>query len=499
MAEGTYRADGGAGSSPRVPAGRRRRRPRAFPLAVALIAAVAVAAPAEGGLQQRVAALAGRLTRAGGGRAGVSVVDLAAGKAVVGVRAGEPFIPASNQKLLTAAFAMARLGREFRFVTGAFVLDGNVILAGEYDPTLGDPRLADAAERSVYAALDRWAAGVRRAAGEAVGDVLVFCPAAAEGRHPDWPANQHYRWYAAPVGPLNFHNNCWDVTFVRSPSGGVRPVVAPRSRFVRVVDRLRGGRRNLWSLREQDGGTVLLLTGTAGRVGGDPVSVAAESPSLLLGRVFADRLGRAGVEVRGEVRRVAAAVDWSRATEAGRTATPLYVALWRSNKRSLNMAAEAVFLRAGDGTWAGSAELMTRTLTERFSLTAGSLRVADGSGLSRRNRVTPAALTCVLAHVAVRDDAAVLLHSLPIAGVDGTLRRRFRGGAAKGRVLAKTGYIYGVSCLSGYVLDTSSRPRYAFAVLVNDIRGGIAPAKALQEDVADLLIGAAEATTWPAD
>ena len=86
--------------------------------------------------------------------------------------------------------------------------------------------------------------------------------------------------------------------------------------------------------------------------------------------------------------------------------------------------------------------------------------LADGSGLSRLDRLEPAALTALLARAGTEDRLAPLLSGLPVAGFDGTLARRFRTGAsvpAAGVVRAKTGTLNGVSALAGLVRTADGR------------------------------------------
>lgn len=447
-------------------------------------------APAASSLQQQAADLAARFERAGFGRVGIAAVDLRTNQPVIAVRGDELFIPASNQKLLTSVFALERLGTDFRFATGAFLLDANVIVAGEFDPTFGDPHIAALWGRSIYHELDRWAAAIRDASpGRKVGDILVVSPPHLPCRHPDWSAADGEKWFGAPVGTLNFNNNCMDVSFAGSGSN-LRPVFSPSGRHIRISNRLKiiPGRANLWSLRGRGDESTFVLSGTAGQAGGEPISTPVDHPDLLLGRCLADRLERAGVTFGGKVRRaVAGRVDWLRARRFAVSRTRMFTVINRANKRSLNMAAECLLLRAGDGTWPGSARMLTQTLSGRFNLPAGSLRPADGSGLSRKNRVSPAAMAKLLALAARREYAAVLLYSLPVAGVDGTLSNRFKGSNARGRVCAKTGYIWGVSALSGYVSDDQGRVRFAFSVIGNGLSKGASPCKRLQEDICERL------------
>ena len=467
-------------------------------LLICLSLAAAPAPPAKPTLDARARDLAAAFEKSCGAVVGVSAVGLQTADRLVSIRADDLFIPASNQKLLTSAFALARLGRDFRFVSGVFLLGEDVIVAGEGDPTLGDPRLAAEAGRNIYAELDRWAAAVRDEGGRRIRDVLLCEPPGRAVRCQLWRSDESHKDYAAPVSTLNFHNNCFDVTFVQVP-GGLAPVVQPQSRYIRVRSRLKAGRRHLWSLHTSQRDASVVLAGTIAAASSDPVSVAVDHPSLLLGRTLAERLLQAGVAVSGQVRQVAPGeIEWCAARPVCLSSTTLFVAMHRANKRSLNMAAEAIFLRAGDGTWPGSAEMMANTRTKTYGLPPGGVAPADGSGLSRANRASPAAITSLLLAASRRPDAVLLLASLPVGGIDGTLADRFTG-PCRGRIIAKTGHISGVSCLSGYVLDEQRRARIAFSILINGIPAGPAAAKDLQDAICRMLLDSLPARPEAAD
>lgn len=420
------------------------------------------------------------------GRAAVSVVDLASGCSSVDFRSDRLSIPASNQKLLTSAFILARFGPGYEFTTSVYQRGDDLVVVGGHDPLLGDPKIARRTDTSIYAELDRWAEAVKDATGgKLAGDILLAGPAERESRrHPDWPEDQHNRDYAAPVGALNYHNNCIEVSF-ESDGRTARPVLSPRSRHIRVKSTVRPGKRNVWSMRTNEDDSLVTLGGTMTGEKTWPLAVPVDRPALLLGRVLADRLAEAGVDFDGDVRAVPPLeADDDEMKLILATRTPLSAVLRRTNKDSVNMAAEAMLLAAGDGTWVGSAEIMERTLGEAFGIEEDDLRVADGSGLSRNNRVTPRATTTVLYHLSGGRAGELLLEGLPTSGVDGTLRKRLRGPGCKGRVKAKTGYIRGVSCLSGYVLDEKGGPAYAFSVMVNQVAPGKAwKAKQLQDAI----------------
>ena len=426
---------------------------------------------------------------------GVAATNLRSGGTLADHRSGEPFIPASNQKLLTSAFALARLGAAFEFTTTLYHAGGNLVIVGDGDPTLGDARVAAEAGRTIYDDLDAWASAVKaRLGGSFGGDIVVCDPQGPERyRHPDWPAGQSDQWYAAAVATLNFNNNCLDVT-LGLDGDRVIPSITPQSRLITTVNKVAKGRRQSWSARLGKGDSEMTLRGTIVRATTEPANVAVNDPPLLLGRVLAERLARAGVSFGGRIRRAEpVAVDLAQAQILGRKTTPLGVALTRANKRSLNMAAECIFLRAGDGTWAGSAERMTQTMVETFGLSGGELTVRDGGGLSRNNRITPAAMVKLLAAMNRRPDAAVFLSSLPVSGLDGTMEKRLDKPPYRGRVLGKTGYIAGVSALSGYVLDESGKPAVAFSILANKVPEGKGwKVKQLQDRICQWLVDAVE-------
>jgi D-alanyl-D-alanine carboxypeptidase/D-alanyl-D-alanine-endopeptidase (penicillin-binding protein 4) len=406
---------------------------------------------------------------------GLAIVELPSGETLYEHNAGKALVPASNQKVLTTAVALHRLGRDFAFTTALCRLGEDLVVTGDADPTLGDPVLAARHERSIYADLDRWSARVRKLAGATIDGSLLMRSRIAPQKlwNPDWTARDRSRHYGAPVADLNFHNNCYDVTFQRDEkTARIVPVVQPASAFIDVDDQLRRGKRHTWRLIPAAGDAAVILKGTVRSTSRFPLSVPCDDPPLLLGRVLLDRLRRAGVEVKGGVRRVSPdAIDMNGATLLAGTRTPLPQVLARANKRSLNMAAEALLLRAGDGTWKGSARQMRQTLLEDFGF-ADSLVVRDGSGLSDHNRVAPRDLARLLVRMAGREDFDVFLASLPRNGIDGTMKRRLRTGVPPGRIAAKTGYIAGASALSGYVLDADGRPQLAFSMIVNGTTAG---------------------------
>lgn len=107
--------------------------------------------------------------------------------------------------------------------------------------------------------------------------------------------------------------------------------------------------------------------------------------------------------------------------------------------------------------------------------------LADGSGLSRGNRVAPTTVVRLLDQMATRDEGAALRASLALAGNTGTLASRMRGTAAAGRCRAKTGTLSNVSALAGWCTTVGKRS-VAFAILMNNVN--VASARRYQDRVA---------------
>jgi D-alanyl-D-alanine carboxypeptidase/D-alanyl-D-alanine-endopeptidase (penicillin-binding protein 4) len=178
----------------------------------------------------------------------------------------------------------------------------------------------------------------------------------------------------------------------------------------------------------------------------------------------------AGVRVQGTTRR-ARAGGWPLAV---RYSPPLPEILRQMDIESDNHTAELVLKQLGAvagqaGSTAAGAAIVRAVLAEH-AIPLGGVRIADGSGLSSLDRMTPKALVTILQRAWSDPDVGpVLAGCLAVAGREGTLRHRMRAAPARGNVRAKTGTLTNASALSGYVRD-----RYAFVILQNGSRLGSA-------------------------
>jgi D-alanyl-D-alanine carboxypeptidase/D-alanyl-D-alanine-endopeptidase (penicillin-binding protein 4) len=223
---------------------------------------------------------------------------------------------------------------------------------------------------------------------------------------------------------------------------------------------------------------------------------AHTDPVELFGQAFAARLRAAGIELGGSVRRARHAPAGTRLAEL---VTPLVAYLVPINTESVNAVTDQLFLALGQelegaGTAAGGARATARALAQLGVDTTGFVQ-RDGSGLSRENRVTARQLTELLAAVLELDarTAGLYRDSLAVAGETGTLGKRMRDSPAAGRVRAKTGFIAGVSSLSGVVQSNDDRELVFSCIVSYPPVDGLNTKcwKPMQDELCDLLVGPA--------
>jgi D-alanyl-D-alanine carboxypeptidase/D-alanyl-D-alanine-endopeptidase (penicillin-binding protein 4) len=387
-------------------------------------------------------------------------------------------VPASTQKLLTAAAALRVLGPEFRFRTEVRatsaprngVIEGALVVVGAGDPSIG-PRMF---RGGALAPLDDWAAklsraGVRAVRGELVADAHRFATPLQVG---SWELGDRDAAYAVPMDALMFHESAWSIALEASRSGGPPLArVAPFEAAARVrleVESPGAGSPSIALVRGDDGAWTArgsLPAGASVTAGG-----VARDPSRYFVDAFRHALDRAGIDTQRAVP-VVRRTNGKRASELllVHESPPLSELIVPMLEQSVNLYADALLLAMSSDperpSFASGAARMRAALGE-LGLDASSLELVDGSGLSRWGLVTPRGLVTVLRSATSGPGGEALRNALPVAGRTGTLRGRMKGAPLEGRVRAKTGTLHGVRCLAGE-LETTQGERLFFAFLVN--------------------------------
>lgn len=150
---------------------------------------------------------------------------------------------------------------------------------------------------------------------------------------------------------------------------------------------------------------------------------------------------------------------------------PLAEDLTRINKESQNLHSELMVRRLGILQGSGSIQDGVATIEammERAGVPRSGWDLSDGSGMSTYNRMAPRAVATLLRWAATQPWGAAWRETFPVAGVDGTLARRFRGTPLEGRLFAKTGTLNATNALSGYMIARSGRT-LVFSFFANDV------------------------------
>jgi D-alanyl-D-alanine carboxypeptidase/D-alanyl-D-alanine-endopeptidase (penicillin-binding protein 4) len=409
-------------------------------------------------------------------RVSACVRELGARTDLVAVRADEPQAPASNMKLVTTAAALILLGPTARWVTtfeaGAELsggtLAGDLVVRAAGDP-LFDPQGTGRVEGRLEAlARTLRARGLARVRGDLVLDEGTF-EAPAPG--PGWPdPSQHWAEYCALSGGFSANGGVLHARVLAAlPGAPARISVHPQPHGLQTSYDVHTVAGVVADVRVGATGTTATVRGTLGQALGQyEAEFAHPDPVGLFGTLLVHALRSAGIQLEGTVRR---ARGMPRGVVLAELVSPLADCLEGINSDSRNGLADQLFLSLGEavtgaGTRAGGARAVELAL-ERLGLPLGHLHQVDGSGLSREDRVTARAICALLERVlgSEPESARLYLDSLAVMGRKGTLEERLRGSAAEGRVRAKTGWIAGVSSLSGYAEPEGARP-CAFSILV---------------------------------
>ena len=388
-------------------------------------------------------------------------------------RATQAMAPGSTMKLVTSIVALDRLGPNHRGRTELLaagkiegeLLAGDLVLKGGADPDFDLPALW----HMLWQLRQR---GVREIAGDVLLDRTLFRPTRIDlglapfDEAPEWP-------YNVIPDALMLSGNLMGLALT-SNNSGVQARLSPPLEGIELD-------ANAMTLTEapcadwDDGWLPALIEAVPearfriGLRGGFPRRCDATAELQLLDRnVIAERqvravwasLGGTWRRAAGGVREAPTPID---ATPiASHASRPWGEVLRQMNKQSDNAHTRLLFLQLGLAAMAQDPNTATLALAQREverwfdeqRIPREGLVMDNGSGLSRSERIAPRTLALMLKAAHAGKHAPELLMSLPVAGVDGTMRRRLKGTPAEGWARLKTGTLKDVTALAGYVRDT---------------------------------------------
>jgi len=404
----------------------------------------------------------------------VVVQPVDAAQPLVAHNATQVMNPASVMKLVTTYAALDLLGPAWTWKTTAWtetpavngVLSGNLYLKGS-----GDPRFAI---EHLWGLLRQLRVrGIQQINGDVVLDRTIFdVPAIDPGAFDDKPMRPYN------VGPDGLLINLRALRFTLLPDNGKpRVLMETPSDGLRVDNQLRsgdGGCGSNWKdfisvrLIPENNGNRLEFTGTYSPLCGEKALNLAPLPADgqaggLIRALWKELGGTLGGQVRGGT------VPVGSRLVASHESPPLADTVRDINKYSNNVMARQVYLTLGNDTAPATAERARQRVGDWLNLRGlrfAELEIENGSGLSRSERISADSLNRLLLDAWKNPVMPEFVSSLPIVGIDGTMKKRLNGSDATGRAHIKTGTLDGVKTAAGYALDTRGR-RYAVTFFIN--------------------------------
>ncbi len=424
---------------------------------------------------------------------GVKIASLDSGKILFEHNAQKLFTPASNSKLYTMALALDHLGVDYRIKTSLYAqskpdetgtLKGDLIVYGRGDPTIsGEYNGGDVmkALEPLVAALTN--AGVKQITGDLVGDDSYFHgPPFGSG----WDWGDFENEYGAEISALTINSNTVQLIVKPGDTLGAPAQLSysPPTTYLTVINRTQTtakGKTSILHLYRPVAENRVYVTGEI-PLESPPSSedMTMHDPAGWFVALFKDALARHGITVAGQLRTVhwldreVQPLDLQQWQEIGSVQSRPFRDIIRSvEKPSQNLYTDLMLAQIG-ARGSTNSELKTETLgvreLNRFLSRVGIDRdqyyFEEGSGLSRDNVVSPNATVALLTYMSRQKDFQVYYNALPIAGVDGTLRRRMKGTAAAGNVHAKTGTLHWANSVSGYLTNAVGE-HLVFSIMLN--------------------------------
>ena len=411
-------------------------------------------------------------------------------------------MPASNQKLLTTAAALFLLGEDYRFQTD-FILNGEkqdstftgtLIVFGRGDPTWSKhyqnvdsmfAKLADSLKSR----------GIYRIKGK-IGLDQSWFDAERLGLGWSWE-NEPYS-FSAPISPLSiFANSIAFQIKTGSASGDPAQIhttesLLPISIKNEIITKNSTSKPAI-NLQRPQSEPIYQFSGTIPMDTMFEIRASVPNPSQIFGKALCQKLPSFGIVIDADIYDIDELENFSYNTDTVQVQSRVSLTdvLTTINRQSRNLDAELLFRILGAEHYSIGSRENAATALKTWLAAAGidttALRIADGSGLSRKNLITPKSLVRLLEFMQTHNNAALFLKTLPLTGSEGTLKSRMPFVPPHIQVRAKTGTLDAVSALSGYVCK-ADEPRFVFSLMMNHYVGPSAPLRDVQDKFCSILL-----------
>lgn len=428
---------------------------------------------------------------------GIKVTDLKSNETLFEKNATRTYTPASNQKVITAAAGLLYLGSDYRFKTRLYAsegstdngqFNGNVTIKFSGDPDLRIHHLNELIKELTNR-------GSNRINGDVYLDESAY---GGQDLGPGWMWDDTRYCFSAPIGANIVNQNCIGIRVIPGKAVGSPIVVkfSEANQYITVINkavtkgpdtkgcyvRLKTAPRNTYQLT----GCLSLNAKSRG------LSVALDDPDKFNKEVVKGLFKKNNIQIMGSIKR-------GRAKDAvlliaEHKSRPLRENVNEMLKESDNLISDTLFKKLGSayfrgqGTWKTGSKAVRRILANKVDLRSYDGVIADGSGLSRYNLVSPAQMVYLLTKLYKKPSVSnEFISALPVSGVDGTLKHRMAAPGFRGKVKAKTGTMANVTSLSGYVY-TKKNNVLAFSIIINGVPGKTRKYQDLEDRICQFLV-----------
>jgi D-alanyl-D-alanine carboxypeptidase/D-alanyl-D-alanine-endopeptidase (penicillin-binding protein 4) len=413
------------------------------------------------------------------------VIDLDSNDVIFEQQPDLLMLPASSQKLVTLYSALRLIDTNESFRTSIYT-DGSIkdgkVHGNLYFKFRGDPEFtSEKLEQMVETLKSLKINSITK-------DIIVDDSEYDEEYFGHgWPSDQTKFCYSAPISAVMVDRNCYKVGVHKAAkSTDFKPEIFPS--FARIVNKSKITEVN--NLCEFElrafGDNSYVLDGCYQQKDLPPsLSIAMQDPRKnaveLIGYIVkAKKISFKSLKVGNVPNKVKEISFYN--------SRPIKALLKDMIKESDNVISETVFKRISAkntdyaGGWKNSSKLVTDLMVKDLDINRNNISVKDGSGISRKDLISPSTFIKILKSAYSKDIKDDFIQTLPIAGVDGTLRNRFKDTHLEKVLVAKTGTIDNVSTLSGYAFMPSGK-KYAFSLMTNNSMSSMDLIKKYEEEL----------------
>lgn len=390
---------------------------------------------------------------------GVYVADLSTGHAIEKENAGKSMIPASILKSVTSATALNLLKENFRYNTDVVlqgdlldgVLYGNLVVRASGDPTIESSHFSAEPGFDKMIVEELKSRNISTIKGEILVDEDMFSDT---GQCPQWVIEDTGWDYGAGFYGFNYKNNTFrlyteDLTTV------------PEVPYIDViVDRTTSGT----DIERGINSDLYIVSGKNVENKNFCITTTMNSPSTVFVYNLRKRLLDEGITVEDNI-----IEPCNGETALLRYKSPVNTEMLRVMMfKSDNMMAEATLRAFAPGQNRDAAIKKELTFWKNCGISTDFIKIADGSGLARVDRVTPKFIADVLVYMAKSPLADTYVNLFPKAGREGTVKNFLKNTVLDGKLVLKSGSMNGVHCYAGYKLGRNGKPTHAIVIIVNN-------------------------------